>query len=180
MPLMVTPGSDQVFKTIERDGFLKIFLDAGATVLANACGPCIGQWKRTDIKPGEKNSIITSYNRNFAKRNDGNAETYAFISSPEMVTAVAFAGNLGFDPRKDSIKDSSGAEFRFSEPVGDRLPKNGFVFSKAGFEPPIEDENSRKSFNVAIASDSGRLSFLDTFAPWSGKDFIIFHKQVRG
>lgn len=172
VPLMVTPGSDQVFKTIERDGFLKIFLDAGATVLANACGPCIGQWKRSDIKSGEKNSIITSYNRNFAKRNDGNAETYAFISSPEMVTAVAFAGKLGFDPRKDSLQDASGKEFHFSEPLGDRLPKSGFVFSKAGFEAPSEDENARKQIKVAIADDSDRLSFLETFAPWSGSDFI--------
>lgn len=172
IPLLVTPGSDQVFKTIERDGLLKIFLDAGATVLANACGPCIGQWKRSDIKPGEKNSIVTSYNRNFAKRNDGNAETSAFISSPEMVTAVAFAGNLGFDPRKDSLQDASGNGFIFSEPVGDRLPKNGFVFSKAGFEAPAEDENERKAIPVAIADDSDRLSFLETFAPWSGTDFI--------
>lgn len=172
VPLMVTPGSDQVFRTIERDGYLKVFLQAGATVLANACGPCIGQWKRSDIKPGEKNTIVTSYNRNFAKRNDGNAETNAFIGSPEMVTAVAFAGNLGFDPRNDSVIDANGQKFMFSEPVGDKLPKNGFVFSKAGFEAPNDDETVRKNIAVAIAPTSERLSFLETFAPWSGGDFI--------
>ncbi len=171
VPLMVTPGSDQVFKTIERDGFLKTLLDAGATVLANACGPCIGQWKRSDIKAGEKNTIITSYNRNFAKRNDGNAETYAFIGSPEMVTAVAFAGSLGFDPRNDSVKADDGSEFKFAEPKGDMLPLNGFVFSKAGFESPVEDVEKRRKISVAIDSNSDRLAFLDSFPVFSGKDF---------
>jgi aconitate hydratase len=171
VPLMVTPGSDQVFKTIERDGFLDILLQAGATVLANACGPCIGQWKRSDIKAGEKNTIVTSYNRNFAKRNDGNAETCAFISSPEMVTAVAFAGNLGFDPRVDLLKTPSGKDFKFNDPVGDQLPVNGFVFSKAGFEAPIDNESERKKIPVVIAADSGRLAFLESFQPFPGSDF---------
>jgi len=171
VPLMVTPGSDQVFKTIERDGYLKIFLDAGATVLANACGPCIGQWKRDDIKEGEKNTIVTSYNRNFRKRNDDNNETLAFIGSPELVTAVAFSGKLSFNPVTDSLKDSNGKEFKLSEPKGSELPANGFVLSKEGLVSPPDSLAARKSIQVAVDPASDRLSLLEPFTPWSGKDF---------
>lgn len=170
-PLLVTPGSDQIFKTIERDGYLEIFENVGATVLANACGPCIGQWSREDIKPGEKNTIITSFNRNFRKRNDGNAETAAFIGSPELVTAMAFFGKLSANPLTDTLKDSAGTDFRLEEPRGDELPAQGFVFSKEGYLAPIENETERKKINVAIDPKSDRLSFLEVFAPWDGKDF---------
>ena len=171
IPFMVTPGSDQVFRTIERDGFMKIFADVGATVLANACGPCIGQWKRDDIKPGELNTIVTSYNRNFRKRNDGNSETLAFIGSPELVTAVAFAGKISFDPTRDTLTDSSGQRFMLSEPSGDELPKTGFVFSRAGLIAAQQDVATRKKLTVAIDPQSDRLSFLEPFPAWDGKDF---------
>ena len=171
VPLMVTPGSDQIYKTIERDGLLKTFLDVGATVLANACGPCIGQWKRDDIKQGQKNTIVTSYNRNFAKRNDGNSETMAFIGSPEMVTAVAFAGKLSFDPVRDKLSDAKGESFVFAEPKGEELPRQGFVFSREGLVAPAELAK-RKGMTVSIAPSSERLSFLESFAPWDGNDFI--------
>jgi aconitate hydratase len=170
VPLMITPGSDQVFKTIERDGFMDTFNSVGATVLANACGPCIGQWSRDDIKPNEKNTIVTSYNRNFRKRNDGNAETAAFIGSPELVTAVAFAGKISFDPETDTVTDSNGNEFKFSEPVGDELPKSGFVLSKEGFVAPIDSVDQRKSLTVSIDPSSNRLSFLEVFKPFEGKE----------
>ncbi len=170
-PLMVTPGSDQVFQTIQRDGFMKIFEQVGATVLANACGPCIGQWKRDDIKAGEKNTIVTSYNRNFKARNDGNSETLAFIGSPELVTATAFAGKLSFDPSSDTLLDSAGKDFKFSEPQGNDLPPNGYVFSKFGLIAPKADVAERKKIQIAIDPKSDRLAFLDVFEPWNGEDW---------
>jgi aconitate hydratase len=169
-PLLVTPGSDQVFRTIERDGFLEDFTSVGATVLANACGPCIGQWSRDDIKPGQRNSIVTSYNRNFRKRNDGNAETFAFIGSPEIVTALAFSGELSFDPENDVLTDPSGAEFLLEMPHGDQLPPKGYVFSKEGYIAPRELDE-RKNLPVEIDSASDRLSFLEVFEGWDGSDF---------
>ncbi|MBX7143096.1 MAG: aconitate hydratase [Oligoflexia bacterium] len=171
MPLMVTPGSDQVYRTIERDGLLKIFTDIGATVLANACGPCIGQWSRSDIKKDELNTIVTSYNRNFRKRNDGNNETLAFIGSPELVTAVALAGKLSFNPITDKLKDSSGKEFVLNEPRGDELPGKGFVFSREGFISPSGNVAERKKLKVAISTSSDRLAALEPFPAWNGKDF---------
>jgi aconitate hydratase len=169
-PLLVTPGSDQVFKTIERDGFMKVFNETGATVLANACGPCIGQWKRDDIKKGEKNSIVTSYNRNFKKRNDDNEETLCFIGSPELVTAVAFSGSLGFDPRTDAIKAPDGSEFRFAPPVGSELPPSGFVLSREGYAAPAPLDQ-RRAMQVAVDPKSDRLALLEPFARWDGADF---------
>lgn len=182
VPLMVTPGSDQVYRTIERDGYLKIFEDIGATVLANACGPCIGQWKRDDIKSGEKNTIVTSYNRNFRKRNDGNSETLAFIGSPELVTAVALAGKLSFDPQTDSLSDSAGTTFMFSPPSADELPKQGFVFSKLGYQAPASDLAQRASIKVEISPQSDRLSFLHPFAAWEGDDLhdLLVLVKARG
>lgn len=171
VPLLVTPGSDQIFRTIERDGFLEIFESVGATVLANACGPCIGQWSREDGSKGKKNAIITSYNRNFKKRNDGNESTLAFIGSPEVVTALAFSGKLGFDPARDSLNDSEGKEFMFSDPSGVELPSKGFVFSREGYIAPADSEEERKKVEVAIDPKSNRLSFLETFDAWDGKDF---------
>ncbi|MBX7136983.1 MAG: aconitate hydratase [Oligoflexia bacterium] len=171
-PLLVTPGSDQVHQTIERDGFMTIFENVGATVLANACGPCIGQWKRDDIKAGETNTIVTSYNRNFKKRNDGNNETMAFIGSPELVTAVAFAGSLSFNPLTDSLTDGSGKQFKFSEPSGNELPPKGFVLSRKGFVEPSSNVDARRKVKVEIAPQSERLAFIEVFDPWDGKDML--------
>ncbi len=182
VPLLITPGSDQVFKTIERDGFMEIFNSVGATVLANACGPCIGQWSRDDIKPNEKNTIVTSYNRNFRKRNDGNAETAAFIGSPELVTAVAFAGLLSFDPENDSLMDVKGVPFKFLEPSGDELPKNGYVLSQEGYIPAKVEVTERKKIKIEISSASDRLSFLEVFTPWDGKDLegLVVGVKAKG
>ena len=155
--LMVTPGSETIYQTIIRDGILKEFEEAGATVLANACGPCIGQWKRDDMKKGDKNSILTSYNRNFAKRNDGNPETLGFISSPELVVAMAYGGSMKFNPLTDTLKDKDGNDFKFQPPAGEVLPSNGYTPQDAGFEGPTN------SGEVVINPTSERLAFLDPF-----------------
>lgn len=168
--LLVTPGSDQVFQTIQRDGFMQDFLDVGATVLANACGPCIGQWKRDDIKDGTPNVIVTSYNRNFRQRNDGNAETLAFIGSPEMVTVAAFGGSIAFNPATDTVTDKDGKPFKFEPPTGDELPPTGYVFSQFGLIAPNPSEEERKKLTVQFSPTSDRLAPIETFAPWDGKD----------
>ncbi|MFT4577601.1 MAG: aconitate hydratase [Nitrospinales bacterium] len=155
--LLVTPGSETIYQTIIRDGILKEFEDAGATVLANACGPCIGQWKRDDIKKGDKNSILTSYNRNFAKRNDGNPETLGFISSPELVVAMAYGGSMKFNPMTDALKDKDGNDFKFEPPAGEVLPSNGYTPQDAGFELPTN------TGEVVISPTSERLAFLEPF-----------------
>jgi len=167
--LLVTPGSERVHKTIQRDGQMKVLEEAGATVLANACGPCIGQWKRADIKPGTKNSILTSYNRNFARRNDGSAETMAFIGSPEIVTALAFGGKLSFDPRRDALKTPDGKEFRFTPPEADALPKKGLESDPAGYVEPAKDAGS---VQIRVDPKSERLQLLEPFAAWDGKDML--------
>jgi aconitate hydratase len=154
---MVTPGSEQVYETIKRDGILQNFEDVGAVVLANACGPCIGQWKRDDMKKGDKNSILTSYNRNFAKRNDGNPETLGFISSPELVVAMAFSGSMKFNPMTDTLKDKDGNDFKFQPPNGDILPSNGYATKDNGYEAPT------MSGEVVINPTSERLAFLEPF-----------------
>ncbi len=167
--LYITPGSTQIYETIKRDGLLDILTQAGATVLANACGPCIGQWDRTDIKKGEKNSIVTSFNRNFKKRNDGNPETYAFIGSPELVTALAFGGTFEFNPLKDTLKTKDGKEFKFSPPEAPELPENGFKTDDEGFVPPPADG---KDVEIKVSPDSERLQILEPFPAWDGNDFI--------
>jgi len=149
---LVTPGSERIFETISRDGILKDFEDVGGTVLANACGPCIGQWKREDIKKGDANSIISSYNRNFARRNDGNAETLSFITSPEIVVAMAFAGSMKFNPLTDSIGD-----FKFEPPTGEVFPAQGYASKDSGYMAPS------MSGEVVIDPKSERLSFLEPF-----------------
>jgi len=154
---MVTPGSEQVYETIKRDGMLQNFEDVGAVVLANACGPCIGQWKRDDIKKGDKNSILTSYNRNFAKRNDGNPETLGFISSPELVVAMAFAGSMKFNPMTDTLKDKDGNDFKFQPPQGEVLPANGYASKDSGYQAPT------MSGEVVINPASERLALLQPF-----------------
>lgn len=167
-PLMVTPGSEQVFATIQRDGQMAVFESVGATVLANACGPCIGQWQRDDIKKGEANSIVTSYNRNFRARNDSNPETLSFITSPELVTALALAGRLSFNPLNDSLINDKGVAVKLPAPRGDELPAKGFDMRAEGYTPPAEDGSK---INVAIAPLSERLQVLSPFEKWDGKDF---------
>jgi aconitate hydratase len=166
-PFLITPGSEQVYRTIQRDGQMKVLEEVGGVVLANACGPCIGQWKRTDVEMGTRNSIVTSFNRNFRRRNDGNAETLAFIGSPEIVTALAFAGKLTFDPARDSIPKPDGSPFRFRAPEGRELPAGGFVADPEGFVPPAEHG---EDVEVVVAPDSERLQLLEPFAAWGGKD----------
>ncbi|MBZ0110587.1 MAG: aconitate hydratase, partial [Candidatus Scalindua rubra] len=169
IPLLVTPGSNLIEDTIKRDGQMKALTDAGATVLANACGPCIGQWKRTDIKKGEKNTIVNSYNRNFRARNDGNTETLSFIGSPEIVTAYAFSGSLSFNPLQDKLKTVSGQEVMLGEPSSEELPSAGFTGCGKGYVPPVEDGSK---VEIVINPESERLQVLAPFAPWCGKDFI--------
>jgi aconitate hydratase len=168
IPLLVTPGSNLIEDTIKRDGQMKALTDAGATVLANACGPCIGQWKRTDIKKGERNTIVNSYNRNFRARNDGNTETLSFISSPEIVTAYAFSGSLSFNPLKDKLKTASGQEVMLEEPSAEELPSTGFTGRGKGYVPPIE---YGLEVEIVINPESERLQVLAPFAPWDGNDF---------
>jgi aconitate hydratase len=171
VPLMVTPGSDQIHNTILRDGQMKALESVGATVLANACGPCIGQWKRDDIKKGEKNAILTSYNRNFRGRNDENVETLSFIASPELVVAMAFSGKLGFNPLTDTMQDEHGNSFRFAPPSAAELPKNGFAQGLGGFVAAPEGE-ARKQVHVKVDPKSNRLQVLERFSPWDGKDLV--------
>jgi aconitate hydratase len=167
---LITPGSDQIQNTIKRDGQLALLEGIGGTVLANACGPCIGQWKRDDIKQGEKNSIITSFNRNFPARNDGNTETLAFIGSPEIVTAFALAGRLDFNPMKDKLKTPDGREVLLAPPSAPELPSAGYAAGEAGFIAPLPAAE-RKRVQVLISEKSERLQKLESFVPWDGKDF---------
>lgn len=165
----ITPGSEQVRATIERDGHLSIFADFGGLILANACGPCIGMWKRMDIKTGEKNTIVTSFNRNFAKRNDGNAETLAFVASPELTTALAIAGRLSFNPLTDTLENANGEKVKLDPPSGEELPPKGFEKGESGFIPPAKNGSD---LEVVVRPDSDRLQLLKPFAPWDGKDFV--------
>ena len=169
IPLLVTPGSNLIEDTIKRDGQMKALTDAGATVLANACGPCIGQWKRADVKEGERNTIVNSYNRNFRARNDGNSETLSFISSPEIVTAYAFSGSLSFNPLKDKLKTVAGQEVVLEEPSAEYLPSDGFAGRGKGYVPPVEYGTE---VEIVINPESERLQILAPFAPWDGNDFI--------
>jgi aconitate hydratase len=167
VPYLISPGSETIHLTIQRDGQMATFNSIGGTVLSNACGPCIGQWKRDDIKSGDKNAIVTSFNRNFRGRNDGNNETLAFIGSPEQVTVMAFSGRLDFDPRTDTIKTPDGKDFKFPEPKGDELPKSGFLVDKEGFLAPAADGSK---VEVKVDPKSKRLALLDPFGKWDGKD----------
>jgi aconitate hydratase len=166
---LITPGSEQIHKTIGRDGQLEMLEGIGGTVLANACGPCIGQWKREDIAPGESNSIITSFNRNFQKRNDGNPQTLAFIGSPEIVTAFALSGSLSFNPMTDKLKAPDGTELQLLPPEAPELPANGFISADAGYIAPAKDGDK---VAVAVAPDSERLQLLEPFSAWDGKDYV--------
>lgn len=163
----ITPGSELVRFTIERDGFIDTFQSVGGVVLANACGPCIGQWARHIDDPNRKNTIITSFNRNFAKRNDGLASTHAFVASPEIVTAMAIAGTIAFNPITDKLKNASGEDVLLDEPTGFELPPKGFAVEDAGYQAPVEDGSDVK---IVINPDSQRLQLLTAFAPWEGAD----------
>ncbi|XP_011064484.1 PREDICTED: probable aconitate hydratase, mitochondrial isoform X1 [Acromyrmex echinatior] len=163
----VTPGSEQIRATIERDGIAQTLREFGGTVLANACGPCIGQWNRQDIKKGEKNTIVTSYNRNFTGRNDANPATHAFVTSPELVTALSITGKLDFNPVKDRLKGKDGKEFLLDSPYGDELPNRGFDPGLDTFDTPPRDGSKVK---VDVDPKSQRLQLLEPFDKWDGKD----------
>jgi len=169
VPFLLSPGSRQIFETIRRNHLLDIFLEAGATILASACGPCIGQWDRTDVPKGTPNVIFTTFNRNFRGRNDANPETRAFLTSPAMAAALAIAGTVGFDPERDPLVSASGEPFKLIPPEPPALPPDGLVSSKEGFRPPTEDGSGTE---VIIPPDSDRLERLKPFDPWDGEDFI--------
>ena len=166
--LLVTPGSEQVRATIERDGLLADLEAIGAEVLANACGPCIGQWERTDLDPSQLNTIVNSYNRNFPKRNDGNANTLSFVTSPDTVIALALAGTLAFDPTTDTLTNDAGEAVRLEAPVGEILPEKGFDPGDSGFIAPPADG---RGVSVVVDPSSDRLQLLEPFAPWDGQDY---------
>lgn len=166
----ITPGSEQVRFTIERDGFIDIFNKIGASVFANACGPCIGQWKREDSEKGEKNTIVHSFNRNFSKRADGNPNTHAFVASPELVTALAIAGNLSFNPITDKLINEEGMEVMLDVPSGQELPQKGFAVKDAGYQAPASDP---ASVHIVVDPNSKRLQLLDAFPAWN-------HKNIEG
>jgi aconitate hydratase len=163
----ITPGSEMVRFTVERDGYLDTFAQMGGVVLANACGPCIGQWARHGAEKQEKNSIITSFNRNFAKRADGNPNTHSFVASPEVVTAMAIAGDLTFNPMTDSLTNSKGEQVRLDEPMGLDLPAKGFAVEDAGYQAPATDGSK---VSVLVSETSERLQLLDPFKAWEGTD----------
>ncbi|QQL49334.1 aconitate hydratase [Mucilaginibacter ginkgonis] len=172
----VTPGSELVRYTVERDGYLNTFEQIGGVVLANACGPCIGQWARHTDDPTRKNSIITSFNRNFAKRQDGNPNTHAFVASPEIVTAFAIAGDLTFNPLTDTLTNQNGEQVKFDEPMGIELPVKGFAVEDAGYQAPAEDGST---VEVIVDPNSSRLQLLDPFAPWEGTDITGLRLLIK-
>ena len=165
---LVSPGSERIYHTMKRDGFMKTFEEMGATVLANACGPCIGQWKRADGVKGKADSIVSSFNRNFPGRNDGIAETLSFLTSPELVAAYALSGNLGFNPLKDAIKTPDGKEIKLEPPQGEELPAQGFATGEEGYVPPAENG---EGLEIDLPPTSERLQLLQPFPQWNGKDF---------
>ena len=164
---LITPGSEQVRYTIERDGFLEVFSQIGAKVFANACGPCIGMWERVGAEKKEKNTIVHSFNRNFAKRADGNPNTFAFVGSPELITALAIAGDLNFNPLTDTLTNNKGEQVKLDAPTGDELPLKGFAVEDAGYQAPAEDGSK---VTIAVDPTSKRLQLLDPFAAWEGTD----------
>ena len=167
--LLITPGSEQTRATIERDGLLADLEAIGGTVLANACGPCIGQWDRTDLDPSKLNTIVNSYNRNFPKRNDGNANTLSFVTSPDTVIALALAGTLAFDPRTDTLTNDAGEKVRLEPPIGQALPDAGFDPGEETFQAPPAD---RSGVQVVVDPHSDRLQLLEAFDAWDGQDYV--------
>ena len=175
-PLLITPGSEQIRATIERDGLLADLEAIGATVLANACGPCIGQWHRDDITPGQRNTIVSSFNRNFPARNDGNRETLSFIGSPEVVVGYALAGRLDVDVVHEPLRTDDGREVRLEPPVADELPRKGFDPGVSGFVPPADDPDT---VEVIVRPDSERLELLEPFPAWDGRDYLGLRVLVK-
>jgi aconitate hydratase len=167
-PFLVSPGSERIYHTMKRDGFLETFEKLGGTVLSNSCGPCIGQWKRADGVKGKADSIVSSFNRNFPGRNDGINETLSFLASPEVVTAYAITGDLGFDPVNQKLKGADGKEFKFQPPQGEELPAKGFAKGEEGFVAPAA---SGEGLTVEVPPTSERLQLLQPFPRWDGKDF---------
>jgi aconitate hydratase len=167
-PFLITPGSERIHQTIKRDGIMATFEEMGGTVLANACGPCIGQWKRSDVGKDEANTIVSSFNRNFPGRNDGSQATLSFLTSPEIVTALAFAGTLEFDPIHGTLTTPDGKAFRFAPPEGEELPRDGFARGEEGYEAPAADG---AGVQVIVRPESERLQLLQPFPRWDGKDF---------
>jgi len=165
--LGINPGSETIRFTAERDGLLQIFEDLNATIFTNACGPCIGQWDRSDRKGDERNTIVHSFNRNFSKRADGNPNTHAFVGSPEMVAAIAISGRLDFDPTRDKLLNEDGVEVMLDEPAGIELPPKGFDVKDPGYLAPSKDGNK---IAIKVAKDSERLQLLEPFEPWDGKN----------
>jgi aconitate hydratase len=163
----INPGSEQVRYTANRDGLLSTFEDLNATIFTNACGPCIGMWDRTGAEKAEKNTIVHSFNRNFAKRADGNPNTFAFVTSPEIVAAIAIAGDLGFNPLTDTLTNNKGEQVKLDPPKGDELPVNGYAVEDAGYQAPAEDGSN---VQVLVSPTSHRLQLLDPFTPWEGTD----------
>ncbi len=173
---IITPGSEVVRYTVDRDGLLNTFDKIGGVVLANACGPCIGQWARHNADKHERNSIITSFNRNFAKRNDGNPNTFAFVASPEVVTAFAIAGDLTFNPVTDSLINEKGVHIKLEEPKGIELPLNGFYAEDNGYQAPAEDGSG---VNIIVNPDSDRLQLLEPFDEWDRKDIYGLNLLIK-
>jgi aconitate hydratase len=169
VPFLITPGSERIFQTIKRDGIMDTLQRMGGTVLANACGPCIGQWKRSDVRADETNTIVSSFNRNFPGRNDGSAATLSFLTSPDLVTALAFAGTLEFDPVHGTLTAPDGRPVRFTPPEGDEVPHAGFAGGAEGYEPPAADAGA---VTVVVPANSERLQLLGPFVAWDGKDFV--------
>ncbi len=165
----INPGSEQVRYTIERDGIIATFEKMGTKVFTNACGPCIGQWDRAGAEKQEKNTIIHSFNRNFSKRADGNPNTHAFVTSPEMVAAIAIAGDLGFNPLTDTLTNDKGEQIKLLPPHGDELPRKGFAVDDNGYQAPAEDGSD---VTIAVAPDSSRLQLLENFPAWNGKNIM--------
>ena len=177
IPLLVTPGSEQIRSTIERDGQIETLKSIGATVLANACGPCIGQWHRPELKDGEKNSIVTSFNRNFPGRNDGKRDSMNFIASPEIVTAFALGGSLSFNPLEDSLETQDGKKIKLSPPeIAPEVPEKGFVLAENVYVPPSENPDN---VQVIIDPNSDRLQKLEPFKPWNGNDFTQLSLLIK-
>jgi aconitate hydratase len=172
----ITPGSEQVRYTIERDGFIDTFHKIGATVFANACGPCIGMWTRMGAEKKEKNSIIHSFNRNFAARQDGNPNTHAFVASPEITTAIAISGRLDFNPLTDTLTNENGEQVKLDEPTGMELPSKGFAVEDAGYQAPAADGSG---VQVNVSPTSSRLQLLDPFAAWEGKDLMGLRLLIK-
>ena len=172
----ITPGSEQVRYTIERDGFIQIFEQLGADVFANACGPCIGQWARAGSEKEEKNTIVHSFNRNFSKRADGNPNTHAFVASPELVTALAISGDLTFDPTRDSLKNSNGDPIILDAPQGFDLPQNGFAVEELGYQAPASEGSS---IDIKVDPNSKRLQRLTPFEPWNGENIAGMRLLIK-